>query len=348
MPSTIFFRPLLVAIAFALLPLSVQIASAHDAPIPEVDRSSTPPVTAARAFLDSLSQAEKVTAVMDINDPARAKWSNLPAAIVQRTGIRAGDLSDLQWELMFKFLSAALSPQGYNAAGDTIAAEAILKSDPKAGRLQWTPDNYWLAFFGEPSESEKWGWAFGGHHLAFNLALEGNKVVSMSPTFVGAEPTDFTWEGKKYQPLLRAHKAGTAVYEALNEDRQSDARLFLGVRDLKTGPGEDGNIPTPKGSAVREWSEPQRELLMNAIGEWVKMQPDENSEKRMQTISGQLDETYFAWHGPADASDDNYFRIQGPSVIIEMQWQGAVGAGSKGHYHSIYRDPTNEYGMQLQ
>ena len=347
MPHPFHFRPLFVAVAFALSP-SAQMAAAHGAPIPEAVQSSTPPVAAARAFLDSLSPAEKTTAVMDINHPARAKWSNLPAGIVQRAGIRLGDLSDTQWELVFKFLSAALSPQGYQAAGDTIAAEEILKSDSSAGRLQWSPDNYWLAFFGEPSQNEKWGWAFGGHHLAFNLALEGNKVVSMSPTFVGTEPANFTLNGKQYQPLLRAHQAGTAVYAALNEKQQSDARLFFGMRDLETGPGEDGNIPTLKGSAVKEWSETQRELLIGTVAEWVKMQPDENAEKQMKTIASQLDETYFVWHGPIDASDDNYFRIQGPSVIIEMLWQGAVGAESEGHYHSIYRNPTNEYGMQLQ
>ena len=348
MPSPFHFRPLLFAAMFALLP-PAQIAAAHGAPIPEYNQASSLPAAAAQAFLDSLSPAEKAAAMLDLKDPARANgWSNLPASSVRRPGIRAGDLSDPQWDLMFKFLSAALSPRGYQAAADAIAAEAILESNPRAARLQWSPDNYWLAFFGEPSESGKWGWQFGGHHLAFNMALEGNKNLGISPTFVGAEPANFTLQGKQYQPVARMHQAGTAVYEALDENQQSDARLFFGVRDLETGPGEDGNIPDTKGSPVKEWSDAQRELLTKAIGEWVRMQPDENAEKRMKVLTEQLDETYFAWNGPVDASDDNYFRIQGPSVIIELLWQGAVGVDSEGHYHTIYRDPTNEYGTQLQ
>ena len=51
----------------------------------------------------------------------------------------------------------------------------------------------------------------------------------------------------------------------------------------------------------------------------------------------------FAWHGPADGSGAIYYRIQGPTLLIEFSAQGALGAAG-GHYHSIYRNPTNEYG----
>lgn len=33
----------------------------------------------------------------------------------------------------------------------------------------------------------------------------------------------------------------------------------------------------------------------------------------------------------------------GPSLLIEFSTQSALGAAG-GHYHSIYRNPTNEYG----
>ena len=63
----------------------------------------------------------------------------------------------------------------------------------------------------------------------------------------------------------------------------------------------------------------------------------------MAEIAADLAETYFVWHGDVDASQPFYYRIQGPTLIIEFATQSSRG-GERAHYHSIYRDPTNEYG----
>ena len=338
------------AVLLAVLP--ARFALAHGAPIPSYDASAANPAEAARMFLDSLDAAGRETATLNLSDPTRATtWSNLPAGSVPRPGVRLGDLSDEQWDLLFRFLSASLSAEGYRAVGETIAAEAALESDPNAKRFKWSPDNYWLAFFGEPSAEGQWGFHFGGHHLAFNLALEGSRILGMSPTFVGTEPSNFVLDGVRYEPVARMHQAGTAVLNALDDERRSEAvpSWFSRIpRNLATGPGKDGVIPEMEGSHVKDWSANQRELLLAAMREWVNLQPAENASARMERLTEELDETYFLWMGPADGSDDNYFRIQGPSVVIELLWQGAVGAESEGHYHTIYRDPTNEYGGQMK
>ena len=38
-----------------------------------------------------------------------------------------------------------------------------------------------------------------------------------------------------------------------------------------------------------------------------------------------------------------YYRIQGPTVVIEY----APQQGDLDHIHTIYRDPTNDYGAKL-
>ena len=75
------------------------------------------------------------------------------------------------------------------------------------------------------------------------------------------------------------------------------------------------------------------------------MLPPQNARMRMEEIESHLNDTYLAWHGPTDGAGAIYYRIQGPDLIIEFSTRGEIGAGS-GHYHSIYRDPTNEYGQQ--
>jgi len=41
-----------------------------------------------------------------------------------------------------------------------------------------------------------------------------------------------------------------------------------------------------------------------------------------------------------------YVRVQGPTVIIEYAPQ-RLGGDVTMHLHSIYRDPTNDYGKKL-
>ena len=42
---------------------------------------------------------------------------------------------------------------------------------------------------------------------------------------------------------------------------------------------------------------------------------------------------------------DAYFRVTGPSVLIEYSPQDMDGDATD-HAHNMYRDPTNEYGRK--
>ena len=146
-------------------------------------------VAAANSFIGMLSDEQKSKAMYAVDDSRRPNWSNLPAGILdfERNGVRLGVLSDEQVRGMFQFLAAALSADGYRTVVEVVGADEVLSHTERAGHFAWTDENYWLAFFGEPSESRKWGWQFGGHHLGVNFTLSGGRVC-MSPTFVGVEP----------------------------------------------------------------------------------------------------------------------------------------------------------------
>ncbi len=65
----------------------------------------------------------------------------------------------------------------------------------------------------------------------------------------------------------------------------------------------------------------------------------------MKEIEANLADTWFAWSGPLEAGK-GYFRIQGPTVVIEYAPQ-RLGGDVSMHIHSMYRDPTNDYGKKL-
>jgi Protein of unknown function (DUF3500) len=70
----------------------------------------------------------------------------------------------------------------------------------------------------------------------------------------------------------------------------------------------------------------------------------------MAEIKAGLNDTYFAWSGPTthepDRNGSAYYRIQGPKLIIEFSPQG-VGGDLTNHVHTMYRDPTNDYGVRF-
>lgn len=345
---------------FALL--FATAASAHETathkhaelvPIPAYSQpfgeaSGVASLKAAEALLATFDDATKAQFMFDLHAANRAAWSNLPAGIVDRTGISIAELSDEQRGLLFEFLASSLGQEGYESVAEVIAAEAFLSTDKRAARLKWNPENYWLSFYGTPSSDKPWGWQFGGHHLGLNLSIEGDKVETMSPSFIGTEPAIFTINGVDYEAVRDMHLSGYAVYTALDADQKSKADAGTVPEDVLTGPGNDGVIPPVIGISAADMTTEQRDLLLAAINEWVSIQPDENAAPRMEELKAGVEEISFAWIGTEEVNTPTYMRIQGPTLIIEMLSTGGnVGdsAEGAGHYHTMYRNPTLEYGQ---
>lgn len=317
---------------------------------PYGEASAATSLKAATAFLETLNDAQKEQVLFARNASTRQGWSNLPAGIVNRSGISVGELSDEQRSLLFAFLASSLGKTGYENVQKIMAAEAFLSTDQRAARLKWAPENYWISFYGTPSADAPWGWQFGGHHLALNMAVKDNKVETLSPTFVGTEPALFSYNGTKYEVVVDIHKAGYDVFTALDTAQQVKADAGRIPEDVLTGPGQDGSIPPVIGLKASSLNADQKEKLLNTIEKWVSIAPNEHAAPRMAQIAEELDQTSFAWTGNDEVNTPTYMRIQGPSLIIELLSTGGnVGASAsgQGHYHTIYRNPNNEYGGQM-
>lgn len=300
--------------------------------------------SAATRFLATLDTTQSAAVVLPPDSPLKANWSNLPAGMLrfERNGIRVGDLSAPQRAALFDFLAAASSGHGYHLVAGVLAAENALADGPRASRLGWSADNYWLAFFGEPAESQNWSWQFGGHHLALYVALRPG-AISMSPTFIGIEPATIAVDGAELTPLADHLSGGVALMAALPDAQRAAAVVRNRPRDLYAGAGADGVIPPLEGSRVADWPAAQQRQLLELVGLWVSVMPPAAAARRLAEIEADLTRLRFAWNGPLDASGSIYYRIQGPTLIVEFATRGGVGTNA-GHYHSIYRNPGNEYG----
>jgi len=199
-------------------------------------------------------------------------------------------------------------------------------------------DNYWLAFLGAPSTTAPWMLQFGGHHLAINLTL-GGANASMTPSLPATQPAAYTFEGREIRPLGRENDKGFALINALDAAQRDQAILKYSVADLVLGPTQDGRTIQPEGIRASALTSRQQDMLLDLAKEWTGIVTDAFAAPRLAELKANLTQTWFAWSGPTTNGSQAYFRIQGPTVVIEYAPQGSVD-----HIHTIYRDPTNDYG----
>ena len=304
-------------------------------------------VAAANAFLATLSDAEKGALLFAPGDTAqKQRWSNLPAGIFKRAGLMWANLKEPQRAAWLALMQVTLSAEGYRRVVDEWRADDALARESGAGR---GPDFgmgfYWIALIGKPSETDPWQWQWGGHHVTINATVVGPHV-SLTPSFIGVQPSTFTdASGVAVRPLGDIERDAFALINWLEPDQQRAALLAERPVDVVLGPGEDGKTIAPEGLPAARMSEDQRAALMRLIAHYSGLVNDEDAAERTSEIRAGIDRTYFAWNGPTTPGSAIYFRVTGPALVIEYsaQAQGPGPGGGASHIHGIYRDPTNDY-----
>ena len=210
-------------------------------------------------------------------------------------------------------------------------------------------DLYYISILGSPSEKDPWMLQFGGHHLALNIAIDGERGV-LTPTLTGAQPALYISNGKTVRPLGQESDEALALLDALDENQRKRAILSYRLADLVLGPGQDGKTIQPEGLKATAMNQRQRAMLLDVISEWAGIIHESAATARMAVLKADIDETWFAWSGPTTAAAGKniaaYYRIQGPHLVIEYAPQ-TLGGDPSMHVHTMYRDPTNDYGRGL-
>ena len=324
------------------------------------DATTTRLVSAANAFLGTLDGAERGKVAFDFRSSQRTGWSNLPSGIFERKGLRFGDLTKTKRDAALALVAAALSPGGFRKVTDIMNGDEVLRNrgggrtggrqgapaDPgrggRGGGVQFGSDEYYIALLGTPSATTPWLIQFGGHHLAINVTVVGANQV-MTPSLPAAQPAKYVLNGQTIRPLGAENDKAFALMDTLNAAQRQKAILNYSVTDLVLPPGADGKVIQPEGIPASELTAAQQAMLLDIAHEWVGILNDDGAGAKMAEIKANLPRTYFAWSGDTKNGGIAYYRIQGPTVVIEY----APQQRDLDHIHTIYRDPTNDYGAKL-
>jgi hypothetical protein len=253
-------------------------------------------------------------------------------------------------------VTAALSREGYEKVTNIMNGDEVLKNrgggqtggrqgtrgGGRGGAIRFGLDEYYIALLGAPSTSSPWMIQFGGHHLAINVTIAGRNSV-LTPSLPAAQPAKYTLNGQTIRPLGNENDKAFALVNALDATQKKQAILTYEVKDLVLGPGEDGKVIQPEGIPGSALNANQQAMLLDLAHEWVAILNDEAASAKMAEIKANLPRTYFAWSGATQNGGLAYYRIQGPTLVIEY----APQQGDLDHIHTIYRDPTNDYGAKL-
>ena len=300
---------------------------------------------AADVLLGGLSDAQRSAAVFKFNDEdQRLRWSNLPTGIFQRKGLRMGDLKPEQFDAVMAVLKATLSSDGFQQVIDNMAGEETLNAGGQRGRVVFGKDEYYFSILGTPSVTEPWMWQFGGHHLAINATIVGDKIT-LGPSLTGGQPMHYSKDRKQVAQMADEIAIAFELVNSLTDAQQKKTVLAERFTDMALGPGRDDVRPEPEGIPASDLTELQVMLLKRLIAERVGLLNDEDAKERLENIDAQLTEIRFSWRGQVKLGSPAYYRVQGPTFFMEYAPQ-QMGGDPNEHVHAMYREFANDYGEQ--
>jgi Protein of unknown function (DUF3500) len=317
-------------------------------------RSSSTMASAASAFVNSLTPEQRQKAVFPFKSDERLHWNFIPSEAFPRNGLLLKDMNDSQRKLAHDLLKSALSQRGYMTATSIMELESTLgdieRSARAAGRgaesMVRDPVKYYVSVFGTPSTKETWGWRVEGHHVSLHFTVVNGNLVASSPTFFGSNPAEVKDGPKKGLRILGDQEdAARTLLMTLNESQRVKAIIQnVALNEIVTTNKLEVSPLSPVGMVASDMSPQQRDLLMKVINIYIsKMADDIAADRTAKLQKAGVEKIAFAWAGETERGKKHYYRIQGPTFLIEHDNSQNDG----NHVHSVWRDFNGDFGKDL-
>jgi len=88
----------------------------------------------------------------------------------------------------------------------------------------------------------------------------------------------------------------------------------------------------------------QKKMLRDVIGSYSARMADEIAAERLRRIDAAgFDKVTFAWAGADALHQGHYYRVQGPTFLIEFD----NTQNNANHVHSVWRDFNGDFGEDV-
>jgi len=300
--------------------------------------------SAAEHFLNALNEEERQVATFEFDDAQRTDWHFIPK---ERKGLIWNQMSGEKKTLAHALLASGLSTRGYIQSTTIMTLEKILQDmEGPNRRFPRDPELYHVSIFGTPSTSQTWGWSIEGHHLSLNFTIAHGRAISATPHFMGTNPA-LVKEGprKGLQVLADEENLARALLHSLKPAQLKKA--LIGNKapgDIFTAAEQTVSPLENKGIAASDLNWHQKESLLEIIETYLHHVRPELADQELESIDrAGIENIQFAWMGGKEVGDAHYYRIQGPTFLLEYD---NIQNGAN-HVHAVWRDFKNDFGRDL-
>jgi hypothetical protein len=319
---------------------SVPFAGPAWAALPELSQQMA---KAAQAFLAALDARQSLRARLEWADPRRNSWHYVPRS---RPGLSLAEMQPAQAAAAWDLLAALLSARGLSQVRAQLRLERTL------GELTHNPSfrdpgNYSLVVFGDAAGSAPWCWRFEGHHLSFTTVVAPGYGLALTPMFLGANPATVPARHSHagFRLLGKEEDAAFAIVRSLDGGALSKALIAdRALGDILAGPGRELSLQRFEGIALTALSDGQRDGVMRILELYAGTMREELASAHLLALrQAGVENLHFAWAGSLERGRPHYFRVHGPSALVEYD-NTQDGAN---HVHSVWIDPDGAFGRDL-
>ena len=299
---------------------------------------------AANRFLESLTPEQRAKTAFDLKAEERFNWHFIPKV---RQGLTIKDMKPDQRAAAHALLRSGLSAHGYQKASNIMNLESILKEiEGPRGAMVRDSELYYFSVFGKPEAKGTWGWRVEGHHFSQNFTVVQGEFFSGTPSFMGTNPAEVRQGPRKGLRILAEDEdlARTLVKGLSEEQRKTVIFEATAPKDIITAakrkvmPLETAGLPSSK------LTKDQAAQLMNLVKVYVNRLRGDLAEMDLKKIEkAGWDKVYFAWAGGTEKNEPHYYRVQGPTFLIEYD----NTQNDANHVHAVWRDFDNDFGEDL-
>jgi len=302
---------------------------------------------AARALLASLSPAQRAQASFSFGGAERTRWHWTVPTSVPRNGLPLGQMSVRQRRGALALLRASTSRVGYGKALDIMSLQGVLKRMTTGIDDPFDADRYYVSVFGRPG-GRAWGWRLEGHHLSRNFTIVGDTLVT-EPFFLGAWPTR---AGTAYRSIVRGERAMRREEDAAREivlsvDGRLRRRVIFSSESLTDHVTQNAVRVTPLdpvGVLARDLPSAAQRRVLEIVRTYIANHPAPAARRALDRIEGTgMARIRFGWAGSLRPGRPQYYRLQGPTFLLEFDNSRNSGT----HIHSVWRDFERDYARHL-
>jgi hypothetical protein len=314
-------------------------------------RSAGAMTEAAKQFLSTLQPEQRAKATFAFTDEQRFDWHYIPR---ERKGLPFKEMSAAQREAAEKLLASALSARGLKKVHHVIRDLEVVLSELEAGRgegrgrgpIVRDPELYYFTVFGPPGDANGWGWRVEGHHVSLNFAFLKGELVAWTPEFLGANPAEVRQGPHQGLRVLSVEEdLGFQLVQSLDEQQRKLAILQNeALSEIVTTNARRVKPLSPDGVSASQLTAAQKLVLRNLVTEFASRMADDVAGERMKSIDAAgFDKVHFAWAGGQTRKDPHYYRVQGPTFLIELD----NVQNQANHIHAVWRDFNGDFGEDL-